>query len=144
MKKPTTTTTHTHPSIITTTDGAPALSLAQCDTDNATVRGAKEIELEQRLNALASTAAMLGIDGLNYAVLRVNAIDKDLRCFRLGQVLQAKPPAGYCSVAEAVVMHKISERTIRRWITDGDLVPVRLGTRVFIELEKVRKLKTIK
>jgi hypothetical protein len=57
--------------------------------------------------------------------------------------LQAKPPTGYGTVAECVVMLRISERTIRRWIADADLVPVRIGDRVFVEFEKARKLKSI-
>ena len=138
MNKKTNTTTTT-----TTTSTDSRLSLAQCDTDGAQKHGAVEMELEQRLDALANTAATLGIDGLNFAVLRINAIDRDLRRIRLGKELQAKPPAGYCSVADAVIMLRISDRTLRRWIADGDLMPVRLGDRVFIELEKARKLKSI-
>ena len=100
-------------------------------------------QLKKRLDALATTAASLGIDGLNYAISRTEQIGRDLTRIQRGKDLQAKPPTGYGTVAECVVMLRISERTIRRWIADADLVPVRIGDRVFVEFEKARKLKSI-
>ena len=143
MKKTTITTNTTTTS---TSGGSFDLSLARCDTGNIEITrniGASEDLLEQRLNALATTAATLGVDGLNYAISRAEQMNRDLVRLKRGKELQARPPAGYGTVGECVVLLSISERTLRRWLANGDLVPVRIGERVFIELEKVRKLKGI-
>ena len=138
----------THPTNFTTFasgggEHRPYLALTKCDTRNGARFGAIEEELELRLSALANTAATLGMDGMNYAINRANQINRDLGRIQRGIELQAKPPAGYCAVAECVAMLAVSERTVRRWMAEGDLVPVRLKGRVFIELEKARKLKGI-
>jgi len=52
-----------------------------------------------------------------------------------------RPPAGFVTVKQAAFVADVSERTIRRWLKDGDLRRIDIGGRVFVNLLKAKELR---
>lgn len=104
-------------------------------------------ELELRLDALARTVAECPIEHLG--VMR-STLETALRQAtgivqtNTDPMIDTPIPHGYMAATAAARLMSISERTIRRWITDGDIQTIRRRGRVFVDYRQVAKLREFK
>jgi len=66
-----------------------------------------------------------------------------LNADRIRAIHNPPQPSGHCTVVAATRLLNISERTIRRWIEQGKVTPVKIKGRVFVDLARLEQLRRI-
>jgi hypothetical protein len=73
----------------------------------------------------------------------IREVQTILNADRIRAIHNPPQPLGHCTVVAANRLLNISERTIRRWIEQGKVMPVKIKGRVFVDLARLFQLRRI-
>lgn len=104
-------------------------------------------ELQIRLDKLARTVAECPVERLGAMNATIEtALRQATGIMRTNHdpMIDTPIPHGYMAATAVARLLEVSERTIRRWITDGDIQTIRRRDRVFVDYRQAAKLREFK